>query len=220
MQSSKERYADYLQTDYWKAVEREVKRRADYRCQICNSQHDLQAHHRTYEHRGKELDHLGDLTCLCRRCHAIFHGQLVAVPEKPNRKVSFEEIAAQPGYLSKRARRELRRQSQASRTNIKPHTDAEIDAVMPAGEGDVTLTHELILKCRTTTGGFTSATLETLNPPDLLKGWPFRLVGKVLSRETFRNAVAGKYIYSSKRFQVLPINNAVQTRMSATGNSG
>ena len=68
-------YSDYLETDYWKAVAAKVKARAGYRCQLCNSQHDLCAHHRTYDHRGKELDHLDDLTCLCRRCHEIFHGK-------------------------------------------------------------------------------------------------------------------------------------------------
>ena len=54
-------YNDYLQTDYWKAVAVEVKKRAGYRCQVCNSQLDLCAHHRTYDHRGKELEHLDDL---------------------------------------------------------------------------------------------------------------------------------------------------------------
>ena len=67
-------YTDYLQTDYWKAVANAVKERADYKCQICNSPHDLTAHHRTYENRGHELSHLADLICLCRRCHDIFHG--------------------------------------------------------------------------------------------------------------------------------------------------
>lgn len=72
--SPSQRYADYLQSDYWKRVSDAVKAKSGYRCQVCNSPHDLQAHHRTYEHRGKELEHIDDLTCLCRRCHGIFHG--------------------------------------------------------------------------------------------------------------------------------------------------
>lgn len=68
-------YQTYLETDYWKQVSTAVKERAEYRCQVCNSPHDLQAHHRTYEHRGRELGFLGDLICLCRRCHGIFHGK-------------------------------------------------------------------------------------------------------------------------------------------------
>ncbi len=83
-QNSKERYADYLTTDYWKAVVLAVKERAGYRCQVCNSQHDLQAHHRCYDHRGKELDFLSDLTCLCRRCHGIFHGTIQTAAPAPN----------------------------------------------------------------------------------------------------------------------------------------
>jgi len=74
MKTPKDRYAEYLKTDYWHAVTLAVKAKAGYRCQVCNSPHDLQAHHRTYEHRGSELDHLDDMTCLCRRCHSIFHG--------------------------------------------------------------------------------------------------------------------------------------------------
>jgi len=76
-------YNDYLLTDYWKMVSQAVKARAGYRCQICNSELDLQAHHRTYEHRGNEINHLDDLTCLCRRCHAVFHGKQEAPAPTP-----------------------------------------------------------------------------------------------------------------------------------------
>lgn len=78
-------YQAYRQTEYWSNVTKAVKDRAGYRCQVCNSPHDLQAHHRTYDHRGRELDHLPDLICLCRRCHAIFHGQ-VEHSQKEDRK--------------------------------------------------------------------------------------------------------------------------------------
>jgi len=79
----KENYAEYLQTDYWQSVSSEVKKRAGYRCQVCNSPHDLIAHHRTYEHRGRELEFLNDLICLCRRCHNIFHGVAQPAAEQP-----------------------------------------------------------------------------------------------------------------------------------------
>ena len=74
MTQAQKNYADYLTTDYWQKVSNAVKTRAGYRCQVCNSELDLQAHHRTYAHRGSEMDHLVDLICLCRRCHCIFHG--------------------------------------------------------------------------------------------------------------------------------------------------
>jgi phage terminase large subunit GpA-like protein len=66
-------YQDYLQTPYWKEVSRAVKKRFGWRCGVCNSPQNLEAHHRTYEHKGSEMDHLDDLICLCKICHQIFH---------------------------------------------------------------------------------------------------------------------------------------------------
>lgn len=75
MSEAQDRYQSYLKTDYWQQVSLAVKRRADYRCQLCNSQHNLQAHHRSYQHRGRELEgnNLNDLICLCAACHELFH---------------------------------------------------------------------------------------------------------------------------------------------------
>jgi 5-methylcytosine-specific restriction endonuclease McrA len=80
--TTKEEYQVYLQTDYWKAVSQEVKHRAGYKCQACNTPHDLEAHHRTYVNRGKEMEHLEDLICLCGVCHGRIHG----VPEQQQPK--------------------------------------------------------------------------------------------------------------------------------------
>lgn len=66
-------YQDYLASDYWHSVADAVKARAGFRCQVCNSKDGLVAHHRTYENKGRELDHLDDLICLCGRCHTAFH---------------------------------------------------------------------------------------------------------------------------------------------------
>jgi hypothetical protein len=76
------KYSDYLKTDYWKAVSGAVKAKAKFKCQVCNSPHDLNAHHRSYDNRGNELNHLDDLICLCRRCHGIFHGKSDPEPIK------------------------------------------------------------------------------------------------------------------------------------------
>jgi len=81
MSDPKSRYADYLKTEYWITVSDAVKKRDGYKCRVCNSPHDIQAHHRNYAHRGDELNHLDDLTTLCRRCHETFHGQ--AKPTQP-----------------------------------------------------------------------------------------------------------------------------------------
>jgi hypothetical protein len=168
------KYQNYLQTDYWKAVALAVKKRAGYRCQICNSQHDLQAHHRCYDNRGRELEHLDDLTCLCRRCHAIFHGQLPAVPVEKGRDGRIK-----------------------MRPESKQADAAWVEANLPAGDL-VTLTAELVMKCRTPRNGFTNATLRALDVrPPLIKGWVGRLVGKQVSRESYRQALMGRTIYNS-----------------------
>jgi len=51
----------------------ETKRLAGYRCQVCNSEGELHAHHRTYERKGDELQ--SDLICLCNECHILFHSK-------------------------------------------------------------------------------------------------------------------------------------------------
>lgn len=61
-------YQTYLRSRRWKARAERAKRRAGYRCQICNSSMNLEVHHRTYERLGYEAD--DDLTVLCARCHA------------------------------------------------------------------------------------------------------------------------------------------------------
>ena len=164
-------YQDYLKTDYWKAVSDAVKKRADYRCQLCNSQHDLCAHHRTYEHRGRELEHLSDLTCLCRRCHEIFHGK-----QSPQTK-PIQEISKK-----------------------KPVIIRDFDREMPKiPEGyAIVLTQELIARCLTKRGAFTNATINALGVNSLVKGWNKRLVGKIVSADDYRKALEGRFIMGDK----------------------
>ena len=64
-------YDRYIQSDAWRKRADECKRRAGYRCQLCNSAGPLEAHHRTYERLGREKPE--DLTCLCSRCHREYH---------------------------------------------------------------------------------------------------------------------------------------------------
>jgi len=66
-------YKIFLETYYWKIVSTEVKKRADKRCQLCNSSYSLQVHHRTYDHHGSEALYMNDLICLCKKCHETFH---------------------------------------------------------------------------------------------------------------------------------------------------
>jgi 5-methylcytosine-specific restriction endonuclease McrA len=66
-------YRAYLQSEEWAAKRDAALERAEHRCQLCNSEHDLTVHHRTYERLGNERD--ADLTVLCKECHYLFHGR-------------------------------------------------------------------------------------------------------------------------------------------------
>lgn len=87
----KEIYSKYLSTDYWKAVAAKVKQNAKFKCQLCNNPQSLDVHHRSYEHRGDEMNHLEDLICLCRRCHKLYHGHL-ATPSEPFKTPTADEL--------------------------------------------------------------------------------------------------------------------------------
>ena len=66
-------YNDFLNTPYWKCVAKEVYRRAKFLCSICGQTGQLNAHHRNYSIHGYEIEHVGELTCVCQSCHSIFH---------------------------------------------------------------------------------------------------------------------------------------------------
>lgn len=66
-------YADFLKTPYWNAIAENVKKKANYRCQMCNSTENLNVHHRSYQNHGNELHHMEDLICLCKECHTKYH---------------------------------------------------------------------------------------------------------------------------------------------------
>jgi hypothetical protein len=55
----------------WQAKRAARLELAGHRCEVCNSPHEIQVHHRTYERWGNEL--VSDLLALCRTCHCLFH---------------------------------------------------------------------------------------------------------------------------------------------------
>ena len=169
-------YQDYLQTDHWKEVSKAVKAKAGYKCQVCNSPHDLQAHHRTYEHRGSELQHLADLVCLCRRCHSVFHGksqiEAPTIPE-PQPEAKSPVMAQKPCY------------------------DHEAD--LPPGDS-ITITPENWQKLHTMTGGMTNATMIALGvrlPP--IRGWREPLFDKVVPRMVYLDALRGREVLAKQK---------------------
>lgn len=66
-------YDDYIQSREWRKKAEAAKKRAGYRCQVCNGQDNLEAHHRTYERLGHEHD--TDITVLCEKCHKKAHSR-------------------------------------------------------------------------------------------------------------------------------------------------
>lgn len=68
-------YYDFLETPYWKAISEKVKIKANYRCQLCNSNIGLNTHHRCYDNHGDELHHMEDLICICEECHNNHHNK-------------------------------------------------------------------------------------------------------------------------------------------------
>jgi hypothetical protein len=99
-------YQAYLNTDYWKNVAQEVKRLAGFRCQICNGQNRLNAHHRTYIHRGSEMDHLGDLICLCVTCHRIYH---LFIQNDDVKLIDQEAVLAKKYWIKSMSEKQRRR---------------------------------------------------------------------------------------------------------------
>ena len=73
-QAPKINYDAYLLSEDWRNKSHEAKRRAGFRCQVCNRGTDqvlqLEAHHRTYENLGDEKP--SDITVLCNECHGLF----------------------------------------------------------------------------------------------------------------------------------------------------
>ena len=197
--NSTEKYKEYLKSDYWKEVAYQVKKRAGFKCQLCNSQLDIVAHHRCYAHRGDELKHLDDLVCICQRCHAAVHCK-DEVREKP-----VEIIRTGP---TKAERRELRRKAmlESGCTTMKPGKPdkkrislPEIEAKIPDGD-PITLTREHIVGFKTEMGGYSYNTVTALGLEwgNLVAGWTYRIIGTQISRDGFRKALIGRYI--SKRW--------------------
>jgi hypothetical protein len=65
-------WSEYMNSKKWEDLRREVLKRADYRCELCNAPYKA-VHHIRYpkKYRG---DHIDNLLAVCERCHARLHG--------------------------------------------------------------------------------------------------------------------------------------------------
>ena len=75
-----QKYRRYLKSYDWQIHRQRALKAAGYRCQVCNSEVDLEAHHRTYDNLYDEQP--GDLSILCAKCHGIFSERLPKPPFK------------------------------------------------------------------------------------------------------------------------------------------
>ena len=66
-------YDSFLKTIYWKTVSYKRKAQSEFKCQLCNSNKDLETHHPTYDIKGVEIDNMKKLTVLCHSCHEKHH---------------------------------------------------------------------------------------------------------------------------------------------------
>jgi 5-methylcytosine-specific restriction endonuclease McrA len=99
MTKQRTKYLQHLESPYWRAVRKVAIARDGGKCVLCNKPDDLVVHHRTYAHVFHEMEHLGDLTTLCRPCHEMFHKEK-SKARKANRKPRSKPSVNQPAYLS------------------------------------------------------------------------------------------------------------------------
>ena len=103
MQEAKQAYRDYLKSDKWKDLARLARQQAGNRCQVCNSNHKLEVHHRQYpETWGTEP--VSYLTVLCAACHKLFHAskkRKQAKRKKKKRRTPYQITKPQIHVLRK-----------------------------------------------------------------------------------------------------------------------
>jgi DNA replication protein DnaC len=74
-------YEEFLRTEYWAVVRDHLVGKVG-KCQLCSSRSNLAVHHNSYQHHGREHQHLEDLIVVCDRCHMYFHRL-----QRPNNEV-------------------------------------------------------------------------------------------------------------------------------------
>lgn len=92
IQISKMSYFDFLKSLYWRIISDEVKRQADYKCS-CGCRSELQVHHTKEAVHGSE-HMLKGLVCLCRKCHASTHKELVDTKEAERKRKREQQKAS------------------------------------------------------------------------------------------------------------------------------
>lgn len=66
----KQRYQEYLKTDYWRRLKDKMRKLTHGRCEDCGEHESITAlelHHQCYDRIGKEEE--SDLRLICDECH-------------------------------------------------------------------------------------------------------------------------------------------------------
>lgn len=95
MENFNKEYFDYINSDKWRFIRRQVAEKNNYMCQLCHKKiyKGFHIHHITYENFGHE--ELSDLMFLCPECHLMrIHKQYKKKPKKikNNKKKKENEI--------------------------------------------------------------------------------------------------------------------------------
>lgn len=116
-------YQAFLASAYWFAVSTVVKSRAGNRCQLCNNPQGIQAHHRSYQHHGREHLHMEDLTVLCDACHTLHH--FPNSPTVPSKAEPIQKIPLPPPRSKKKKKHGCRTSNPPVRLEAEPDPSAQ-----------------------------------------------------------------------------------------------
>ena len=76
---NKQEYAEYLESDRWKALRAKVRRRARGWCERCKVGERADVHHTSYGRVGTDWE-IDDLIAVCRECHEFLHDRRARDP--------------------------------------------------------------------------------------------------------------------------------------------
>lgn len=197
---NKDQYKKYLSTPKWKGISDFVKSRDEYKCKLCNTQHDLEVHHRSYQWIGKEKGHEVDLVTLCKRCHEMFHSKGISADEMlPKIKSNKKQSSRNKDLENLKAEVEnLKRANEVLCGNQNAHCIPQNSIKIPDGN-EIILDFELINNLTTDKGGVTGATINCFTEIGVNtkhKGWKSRAEGLVVSREWYVRAEKGRHLYA------------------------
>ena len=66
-------YEDYLQTDVWKEIRRQIWERDGHKCTICGTGENITVHHHRYPAMAWGTEKPETLITVCDKCHAEIH---------------------------------------------------------------------------------------------------------------------------------------------------